>query len=129
MTMMKIAALGLALGLLAAGCAGTGGGSTASQANIPTADVSGAWTGTFSGSGLNLPLVLTLQQTGDKVTGNIDGMRTYGGDIEGVVKGNQFSWRARGGPGGGELIVNGNEMTGTAKAHYGDGKVVLRRRQ
>ena len=79
---------------------------------------------------MNEPLIFTLQQNGDKVTGNLDGMRlTYGGDIQGVVRGNEFSWRARGGPGAGDLVVNGNEMTGIARYQYGDGKMVLRRRQ
>ena len=58
---------------------------------------------------------LRLQQDGAKVTG----METlagdpgsFGGPIEGTVSGNEFRFRTTSGTGG-DVVVNGDEMTGT----------------
>lgn len=65
MRRMRVLALGLALGLLGAGCATSGGGTAPSGAgNVPNADVSGTWTGTFFGPNLNQQVVFTLKQVG-----------------------------------------------------------------
>ena len=131
MRTMKIAALGLTFGLLAAGCAGTGERSATPQANVAPANVTGTWEGTFiSPSRGSVPVVLTVEQNGTNVTGKLDDMSSgYGGNIQGVVKGNDLSWKVLSGSGGGELAVKGNEITGTARDAYGTARMVLRRRQ
>jgi len=128
---MKIAATGLVLGLLAAGCADKDERSATPQANVAPANVTGTWDGTFiSPSRGIVPVVLTVEQNGTNVTGKLEGMSSgYGGNIQGVVKGNDLSWKVLSGSGGGELAVKGNEITGTARDAYGTARMVLRRRQ
>ena len=53
-----------------------------------------------------------LQQTGTKVTGTA----SPGGDLEGIVNGNSFSYRFTSLRGGADLTVNGDEMTGHGAA-------------
>ena len=131
MKTIRIVALGLALGLLGAGCAASGGGTAPSGAgNVPNADVSGTWTGTVMGPNLNRVMVFTLQQAGSNVTGDLRGHSgVWGGQLQGTVTGNHFSWKTVTGPGGGELVASGNEMTGKIRSHYGDGTATLRRGQ
>jgi ABC-type glycerol-3-phosphate transport system substrate-binding protein len=100
------AALALLL-TIASGCAG----STAPQASGPLADVTGTWHGTWnnpSGIVSSGNVKLELQQTGTKVTGRGE----PGGDLEGTVTGNNFSYRFTSGRGGGDVTVNGDQMKG-----------------
>ena len=126
--MITIRAVALALALLGAGCAATGDKTaTPVDRNAPNADVSGTWTGSVMGPNLNRVMVLTLQQAGSNVTGDLRGHSgVWGGQLQGTVTGNHFSWKTVTGPGGGELVVSGNEMTGKIRSHYGDGTGTFR---
>jgi hypothetical protein len=93
--------------VLIAGCASSSPGPTSTA----PVDVTGTWQGTFRSPAGVVPvgsISLILQQTGTRVTGTA----SPGGDLEGVVDGNSFSYRFANLRGGGDVTVNGDEMTG-----------------
>src|SRR5689334_25045700 len=106
MPTLLFAAIGLLLAFTS-GCAS----STAPQASGPPADVAGTWHGTWnnpSGIVSTGNLKLELQQNGTKVTGRAE----PGGNLEGTVSGNSFSYWFSSGRGGGDVTVDGDEMKG-----------------
>jgi hypothetical protein len=106
----SIGAIAIALALLA-GCAGQ----ATPRSSGPPADVAGIWHGTYynpSGLITSSTIRLVLEQTGNKVTGRAE----PGGDLEGSVDGNSFSYRYTSLRGGGDLTVNGDEMKGFGSA-------------
>jgi ABC-type glycerol-3-phosphate transport system substrate-binding protein len=110
MPTLLFAAIALFLAVMS-GCAS----STVPQASGPPADVAGTWHGTWnnpSGIVSSGNLKLELQQTGTKVTGRAE----PGGDLDGTVEGNSFSYRYASGRGGGNVTVNGDEMKGYGAA-------------
>jgi len=95
--------------LVGSGCAPTEVDRTPSAA-----DVTGQWSGGWkrgSGSG---SATLRLQQTGSKVVGEISipGFASLSGQLEGSIAGNHFSYHLLNGHGGGEMTINGDEMSG-----------------
>ena len=87
------------------------------EQTLVTVDVTGVWRGTFVNSYLTLPAVLTLQQNGPRVTGQIK-MNFYSaggsvdGPLEGTVSGDIFRFRDSRGRVIGEVQVKGDEMSG-----------------
>jgi hypothetical protein len=98
-----------------AGCASHRSTSPSAAVAAP-ADVSGTWTGsTISGAG-GSPVTMTLTQTGNAVTGNLEvaGHGDISGPIEGTVEGNTI--KLRGGTGTAPLLnVQGDRITGTVR--------------
>ena len=81
--------------------------------SAPNLEISGTWQGTSDARSIFTPLqgfTLVLQQSGAKVTGKA----SIGGDLEGVVNGNQFSYTTANG--GGDLTVKGDAMTGYSRS-------------
>lgn len=112
---MTLATIQLAaLILMTAACATT-------PAAAPTVDVTGAWRGRAqSSSTLAFDMVLQLQQDGARVTGELrSAMGSRSGALEGTVSENYFSWRLLNGRSGGEMTVNGDDMTGYSTS-YGE---------
>jgi hypothetical protein len=112
MRYVRIAVAILLCGVIG-GCAGA---PTTPAPSSPAAavDVTGTWRGSFRSQGV-VPVgdvTLTLQQTGNKLTGS----SSSGGPLEGVVQGNTVTYTLTSGRGGGELTVNGDEMTGYSRA-------------
>ena len=102
------------------------------EQTLVTVDVTGAWRGEFRqalGSSGGAAIELTLQQSGPKVSGqvNFSPFRQFSGPIEGTVTGDMFRFRAQRTGVSGELQVNGDEMTGRAATTYGPGTVTVRR--
>src|SRR5215471_7845542 len=104
---------------------------------LVTVDVTGVWRGTFewaggggSVRGLSSAMELTLQQSGPKVTGQLQGSILAGGptgSIEGTVNSDVFRFRSAGGGAVvGELQVNGDQMTGPGSTTFGTGTMTLR---
>ena len=83
---------------------------------LVTVDVTGRWTGTWSGPGGG-DFELTLKQTGPKATGELrlTGGETqyWNGDIAGTVSGHVLSFGRWDGRLRGEVIVALDEMSGT----------------
>jgi len=110
MTTLRIA-MAIVLCALIAGCAGS------TPAPAPTGapvNVTGTWRGSFRSQGV-VPvgeLTLVLRQTGNKLTGSV----SPGVEIVGTVEGNRVSYRTVNGRGGGDLTVDGDEMTGYSGA-------------
>src|SRR5262244_3609533 len=110
-----ITALALPL-LLSAGCAAK---PDWIQSTLVTADVTGTWRGTITGTSHNFPIVLVLEQHGPKVTGRFGsafgGPTAQGGTaakLEGSVEGDVFRFAQPFGAVKGEATVAGDEMTG-----------------
>ena len=99
--------------LIASGCAR----SDCIEGTLVTVDVTGRWTGTWSGSGTAGDLEMTLRQTGAKATGNVSvpGAFThdFSGAIVGTVTGDVLSFSVNNGRLQGELIVALDEMSGS----------------
>jgi hypothetical protein len=85
---------------------------------LVTVDVTGRWTGNWFGPiGGGGPIGMTLQQNGPKATGNIEltggEAHNWSGPIAGTVEGDVLSFRIWDGRLRGEVIVAGDEMSGT----------------
>jgi hypothetical protein len=107
------------------GCATTV--STTRQA--PAVDVSGVWSGTWHGGGGGGDMSFSLKQTGAEVSGAvvIPGWAQNSGPLVGTVAGNVFSYRTTATtPGGGELTVTGDQMSGVGV--HGN-RLVMRRQR
>ena len=81
----------------------------------------------FSGS-----VTLVLQQDGSRITGNLVSFTgtleaNYAGPIEGTINGDTLTLRQPQGRLQLELIVNGDEMTGTGVRPSGNLRIKLRR--
>ena len=116
-----------ALMLTAAGCARPDW----IEQTLVTVDVTGVWRGNLTKNNASLPTVLTLQQSGPKVTGQItlDAVQSAGridSPIEATVAGDRLSFRDSRGRVTGEVQVNGDEMTGSG-SYLGHGTFYLRR--
>ena len=90
-------------------------------------DVTGVWTGVTVAPNGAYPISLTLHQVGEAVTGTmiVGGSAPWNGPIEGTVSGNDFTYRMRSGAGG-DVVVNGDAMTGTGRS---GGRLALRRQR
>ena len=77
-------------------------------------DVTGRWTGTWSGSGAAGNFEMTLQQTGPtRVTGYVSLPGADDQPIEGFINRDVFNFWTRDGRLQGELLAAGDEMSGT----------------
>jgi hypothetical protein len=106
MRSLWITSLVVLFGLIS-GCATT----APVETSVTPVDVSGTWQGTSDARSIFSPvreLTLVLQQSGTKVTGKA----SLGGDLEGVVSSNRFSYTLTSSDGGGDLTVNGDAMRG-----------------
>ena len=106
---LSITSLVVLLALIS-GCATT----APVETSATPVDISGTWQGTSDARSIFVPvrdLTLVLKQSGTKVTGNA----SIGGDLEGVVTGNRFSYTLTSGGGAGDLTVAGDAMTGYAR--------------
>ncbi len=105
--------IGLVLLLVASGCVQR---ADWIEGTLVTVDVAGRWTGTMYG-GWGGALNLTLRQTGPKVTGDVNLASPIGhvwsGPIEGTVSGDVLRFSRPDGNLRGEVIVAGDEMSGT----------------
>ena len=88
---------------------------------LVTADVTGAWRGTMTTPGVAASnVVMTLEQRGAKVTGQLkyDVFSERSGPVEGTVSGDVFRFRSLRGQPTGDLLVNGEEMSGAGAAGW-----------
>jgi len=100
------------------GCASSGHKSTSTSSSMPSASVApanvdGVWSGHLVGGA---PVRMTLQQTGTRVTGNLDvgGRADLDGPITGQVQGNTLKLEEKSGYGSAPLLtVKGDRITGT----------------
>jgi len=86
---------------------------------LVTVDVTGVWRGTMTTPGVTaINVVMTLEQRGAKVTGDLkyDIFSERSGPIEGTVSGDIFQFSSMRGIITGELLVNGEEMSGEGSA-------------
>ena len=107
----------LTMGFLAVAVAGCARPDWIEQ-TLVTVDVTGVWRGSLGPS----DLVLTLQQSGPKVTGQIILVQfptRIVDPIEGTISGDTLRFRDSRGRVIGEAQVNGDEMTGLGTSSYG----------
>ena len=93
------------------GCATTSPATAPGSSTPATVDVTGTWRGSFNSPSSVVPvgdLTLVLEQIGSKLTGSL----APGGTLEGVVEGNKVSYKLASGRNGGDLVVDGDQMTG-----------------
>jgi len=86
---------------------------------LVTVDVTGVWRGTMTTPGVAaVNVAMTLEQRGAKVTGQLkyDVFSERSGPIEGTVSGDIFRFSSMRGIITGELLVNGEEMSGEGSA-------------
>ena len=99
--------------LIASGCAR----SDWIEGTLVTVDVTGRWTGMWSGSGTAGTFEMTLRQTGPKATGDVSLPGAYAhdfsGPIVGAISGDVLSFSLPDGRLRGEVIVALDEMSGT----------------
>jgi hypothetical protein len=99
--------------LIASGCAR----SDWIEGTLVTVDVTGRWTGMWSGSGTAGDFEMTLRQTGPKATGDITlpgaHVHDFSGPIVGAISGDVLSFSLPDGRLRGEVIVAVDEMSGT----------------
>jgi hypothetical protein len=99
--------------LIASGCAR----SDWIEGTLVTVDVSGRWTGTWTGSGTAGDFEMTLRQTGPKASGNINlpgaHVNEFSGPILGAISGDVLSFSRPDGRLRGEVRVAVDEMSGT----------------
>jgi hypothetical protein len=112
--------LALALLLLVPGCAQK---ADWVEGTLVTVDVTGVWKGRLTGAGgtggMGSEMELTLTQRGAKVTG--DGrIRAEKMNIEGIVRGDVFSFSATGGRLSATATVKEDEMSGEARTAIGN---------
>jgi hypothetical protein len=100
--------------LVASGCAQR---SDWIESTLVTVDVAGRWTGNWSGSGGGGDFAMTLRQTGRKATGDVQlitgDAHNWNGSILGTVRGDVLTFSLWDGRLRGEVIVAGDEMSGT----------------
>jgi hypothetical protein len=93
--------------------------SASAQTSPPTIDLTGRWTGHYSGGTIIQPIrgiiTMTLRQIGSDVTGTTVVTNTptpagLNGGLKGTVSGRTFTWVAPGG--GGRATVRGKSMRG-----------------
>jgi hypothetical protein len=108
----------LAATLLVIGAPGCAQRSDWVEGTLVTVDVTGVWKGRSASmggtSGVTGEFELTLTQRGPKVTGDAR-IRTLKVGIEGIVRGDVFSFSAPGGRLRAEARVNGDEMSGEGR--------------
>ena len=112
--------------LVAAGCARPDW----IESTLVTVDVTGAWTGSYDVGGNAGPIKFNLKQSGSRVTGdmNISGTnRQSGGPVEGMLNGDVLSLRNIATSATFDVIVKGDEMTGSISGRYGRGVFTVRR--
>jgi hypothetical protein len=84
---------------------------------LVTVDVTGEWTGAGSGGEGDQQFALTLRQTGPKATGSVSllgwGAHNWNGPVVGTINGDVFSFSRDDGRIRGEVLVAGDEMSGT----------------
>jgi hypothetical protein len=105
--------------LVAAGCARPDW----IESTLVTVDVTGAWTGSYDAGGNSWPLTLNLKQNGPRVTGYMK----PGGAVEGMLNGDVLSLRNIATGGTFDVIVKGEEMSGSFYGRYGRGVFTARR--
>jgi hypothetical protein len=121
LTMRVPLTIGLFL-LIASGCARS---SDWIESTLVTVDVTGVWQGNASRAGgatASVPIVLTLQQSGTKVTGQVTlSSLSSARDtrVEGTVNGDVFRFSTPDGSRTGELLVDGDKMSGSGTAPGG----------
>ncbi len=102
--------------LIAFGCARS---SDWIESTLVTVDVTGVWRGSVSRAGggtSSVPIALTLQQNGSKVTGQVTlSSLSSSRDtrVEGTVNGDLFRFSTSDGSRTGELLVDGDKMSGS----------------
>ncbi len=98
---------------------------------LVTVDVTGTWRGSGSTAQHTTWLQFNLAQQGSQVKGTVTGMgmNRSGGQVNGTVAGDVFTFRLTDVPFTGELTVSGDEMTGPAHVpySYSRGTLTLRR--
>ena len=102
------------------------------EQTLVTVDVTGMWQGSYATSLSSGDIVLTLRQSGSKVTGQIalsapTSAGRIGGPIEGTIGGDTFRFRDTRGRMAAELQVNVDEMTGSVLGSSGRALIQLRR--
>ena len=100
------------------------------QSGLP-ADVTGTWSGSWqSGWGNKGPVVLTLQQAGQKVTGQLESTAFYsGGPVDGDVRGHSVYLKSSGTFPPLQLEMDGDQMTGSFPSSGGGVNSIALRRQ
>jgi hypothetical protein len=104
------------------------------QGTLVTVDATGRWTGSWSGPSAggtsSGQFQMTLRQTGAKAAGEVGLTGPFGaaarwnGPIDATVNGDVLKFARRDGQLSGEVIVAGDEMSGTVT--FGDGTRTLR---
>jgi uncharacterized protein YdeI (BOF family) len=106
------------------------------ESTLVTVDVTGVWQGTSASSATGTfaagrPIVVTLEQSGSRVKGQITVMSSSDGNlngpIEGTISGDIFSFHDSRGRVTGQLQVSGDEMTGTGTISSFSGTITLHR--
>jgi hypothetical protein len=99
--------------LIASGCAR----SDWIEGTLVTVDVTGRWTGMWSGSGAGGNFEMTLRQNGPKATGDVSlpggHVNEFSGPILGAIRGDVLSFSRPDGRLRGEVRVAVDEMSGT----------------
>ena len=106
------------------------------ESTLVTVDVTGVWRGASASSATGTyasgrPIVLTLEQSGSRVKGQITVMSSSDGNlngpIEGTISGDIFTFHDSRGRVTGQLQVSGDEMTGPGSMSSFSGTITLHR--
>ena len=106
----------VSMALALAGCAGSMETPTTLNMSGPTAQAGGSWSGYAGGGSQSTPVSLTLNQSGNNVTGNINvaGRPDMTGDVVGSVQGNGLTLKLQSGYGTLPVMtVSENQISGT----------------
>ena len=88
---------------------------------LVTVDVTGVWRGMLTMTGINtFNVEMTLAQRGTKVTGQLkyDVFSDRSGPVDGTVSGDVFHFTSLRGQPTGDLLVNGDEMSGVGSSGW-----------
>jgi hypothetical protein len=100
--------------LVASGCAQR---SDWIESTLVTVDVAGRWTGNWSGAGGGGDFGMTLRQSGRKARGDValtgGDAHNWNGSMVGTVRGDVLTFTVLDGRLRGEVVVAGDEMSGT----------------